>query len=409
MVTAMRHRVFILVVVAVLRAACAGAQAAPAAPDPATVRVRIGPLWLNPTLALTNAGIDTNVFNEAEPDQPKRDFTITVTPQSDLWLHMGRTWISGVVKEDLVWYKQYASERSGNTSYTLGWLVPLTRISFSVAGTWLKTRERPGFEIDARSERHEQAYNGSVEIRALSKTFFGVRGERRKVDFDKAAIFLGSSLQDELNRTLTTGALTLRHALTPLTSFTVDVAREQDRFEFSPGRDSDSNAVTFGLNFDPFAIINGSARLGFRDFRPLSSDVPGYSGTMAEVNLSYVALGSTKVGFQATRDVRYSYDLSQPYYLQTSVLASLAQQIFGPVDVEGRIGAQRLEYRGRVSAVGPNLNRIDHVRTYGGGVGYHMGSALRVAFNVDETKRESVVDSRQYNGLRYGTKVTYGF
>ena len=26
-----------------------------------------------PDLALTNAGIDTNIFNEAEADQPKRD------------------------------------------------------------------------------------------------------------------------------------------------------------------------------------------------------------------------------------------------------------------------------------------------------------------------------------------------
>ncbi|HXI31274.1 MAG TPA: hypothetical protein VNG89_22710, partial [Vicinamibacterales bacterium] len=35
-------------------------------PDPAKVRVRLGPLWMNPTIALTNIGVDNNVFNEPE-------------------------------------------------------------------------------------------------------------------------------------------------------------------------------------------------------------------------------------------------------------------------------------------------------------------------------------------------------
>ena len=78
----------------------------PREPNPANIRVRIGPLLLNPTLALTNAGIDTNIFNDAEADQPKRDFTLTVTPQADVWLRMGRTWLMGNIKEDIVWYNR---------------------------------------------------------------------------------------------------------------------------------------------------------------------------------------------------------------------------------------------------------------------------------------------------------------
>ena len=80
------------------------------------------------------------------------------------------------------------------------------------------------------------------------------------------------------------------------------------------------------------------------------------------------------------------------------VTGSISQQIFGPVDVVGRIGAQRLEYRVRTDApVDPN--RVDHVTTYGGGVGYHMGSDLRVGFNVDQYRRRSEIESNEVQRL----------
>ena len=41
--------------------------------------IRLGPIGLNPTLAITNFGIDDNVFNDAS--DPQRDFTMTVTPR----------------------------------------------------------------------------------------------------------------------------------------------------------------------------------------------------------------------------------------------------------------------------------------------------------------------------------------
>ena len=131
-------------------------------------------------------------------------------------------------------------------------------------------------------------------------------------------------------------------------------------------------------------------------------------GSTAAVDLSYVALGSSKLGLIVTRDVQYSYDINQPYYVQTGIAGSIAQQIFGPVDVVGRVGAQRLDYRNRVGAVVAVLERADHVHTYGGGIGYHIGRDIRIGFNIDHYGRTSPITFRQYNGLTYGTSVTYG-
>jgi hypothetical protein len=384
----------------------AGAQGVPAPPEPAIARVRMGPLWINPTLALTNSGVDTNVFNEAEA--PDRDLTMTVTPAAQLWMPLGPTWLTGEVREDIVWFKDFVDERSADGRYTAGWLVPLTRVGFYAGSNWVNTRERPGFEIDARAKRREHAYLGAVEVRALARTLIGVRGERREVDFDEDEFFLGVSLHEALSRTYTEAALTIRHELTPLTSFTIDLAQARDRFKVSPLRDSDSMYALLGVRFDPAALINGSAQVGVRDFAPADPALPPYQGVIASLDLSYVAFESSRFAVRVGRDVNYSFDVDQPYYLQTGVAGSVTQQIFGPVDVQGRLGRQRLFYRNRETGGPPLAERVDRVIEYGGGIGYRAGRDLRVGLNVDRQKRSSMVLDRSFDGLRYGISATYG-
>jgi hypothetical protein len=241
----------------------------------------------------------------------------------------------------------------------------------------------------------------------LSRTLFGARAELRKIEFAEEAVFLGTNLHEELNRTVTTASLTIRHELTPLTSLTVDVGRQQERFDFSPLRDTDSTQANVGLRFDAFALITGFAQVGFRDYAPLSPDLPRYTGSIASVNLSYVALGSTRLGVIIGRDIQHSFDFNQPYYLQTGIAASIGQQIYGPLDVEGRMGNQRLAYRDRAISV-IVVDRQDKVRSYGAGIGYRLSRDLRLGFNVDQQKRESLIDERRYEGLRYGMSVIFG-
>jgi len=370
-------------------------------------RLHLGPFWLNPSIALTNAGIDTNVFNEPESQNPKRDFTFAVTPQTDIWLPMGRTWLGGVVKEDLLWYDKYESERAANESYTVGWLAPLTRMSFAAEGNLLDTRDRAGYEIDARLQHTDSIYDGTAEVRAFSKSYVGVKGGRRHVDYASDATYGGESVREQLNRSETAVDLTLRYQVTPLTNLLVQAGRQEDRFELDPLRDANSSRFSIGVNFDPFALIRGSARIGYRRFEPLNATIPGYDGPTAQVDLSYVALGSTKVGVQFLRDIQYSYQATQPYYVQTGGTFSITQRIAGPVDAAGRLTLQQLAYRNREGFDQMFSDRIDHVRMYGGSIGYHVGADLRIAFNVDHQTRDSEVDLQRYEGLRMGVSVTY--
>ncbi len=376
-------------------------------PDTSRGRIQLGPVTLNPAIDLTNLGVDTNVFNDPA-GQEQDDFTFTLVPRSDVWMKMGPTWVSGNIREDLVWYQTFESERSANTSANVNWIVPLNRLRFSVGTGYLWARERPSYEIDARVPRVEALVNGAVEIRALSRTYFGVQASRRRVDYQSDASFLDVALQAALNRVSTDVSVSARHELTPLTSISVDVGRLSDRFDISSLRDSDSTTAGIQVTFDPSAVIKGSARAGYRDFEAKDPTVPGYRGPTLAVDLSYVLLGSTKFGIQLSRDVQYSYDVNQPYYLQSGLATTIQQQVFGPLDVVAGLNFYSLAYRDRSGTIVLYPDRVDENRSYNLGVGYHVSPDLRVGVRVEKQWRNTDVAARQFEGLRIGLAVSYG-
>src|SRR5688500_7239845 len=200
-------------------------------PDPdAEANIRLGPLALKSTIALTNLGIDTNVFNLADADQPQSDFTMTFSPGTDLWLRMGRTWITGTVGVDWVYYDKFASERAANSAFRIGVDRTFNRLAVNGNARRLSTRDRPGYEIDARSQRFETQYDGEATLRVISKTRVGATAFRRRTQFDEAAFFREANLSRELDRTSSGTGFVVRHDWTPLTALSLDITRERERF-----------------------------------------------------------------------------------------------------------------------------------------------------------------------------------
>jgi hypothetical protein len=375
-------------------------------PDPAKVRVRMGPLWMNPSIALTNLGVDNNVFND-ETD-PKSDFTFTVSPRTELWLRAGRTWFHGTIIEDLVWYQDFDTERAANGSYSVNWLVPLNRLTMDVGARRLHSKQRQGYEIDERAYRLETGYSGSASYRFLAKTSLRLNVGWQHTEFDEDAEFRNVNLREELSRKSTTTGVSIAHQVTPLTTISVEFAREAVRFDFTPDRDTNSNLVLAKVAFDPLAAMQGSASFGYREFTPVAADVPGYNGTTAAVDLSYKAFGTTKFTGKYVRDVQFSYDSTRPYYLENSYSVEVIQQLFGPVDVAVRAGRANLAYRDRAGTPVAASDQPDRTLIRGAGVGYHLGQDIRIGVNVDQQKRTSPIQGHSYEGLRLWTSVSYG-
>jgi len=372
-------------------------------------RVRIGTLRFDPTVTLTNFGVDNNVFNQTDADHPQSDFTATITPKTDWSTRLGRSVLSGVLQEDLVYYRRFASERSANTTARVALFVPRNRVTFRTGFTYVDTRDRPGFEIDVRSRHTQGDVDGALDVKVFGKTFVSAIGRRETVDFERGSLFLGADLQEQLSRVVTSEGVEVRHDMTPLTALIVNVAREQDRFDFSSERDSDSTSVLAGVSLQPRALIHGSATVGYRAFEPLAADVPAYHGAIVRADVSSTIASGTRLTLQVQRDVQFSYDIDQPYYLMTGFTAGLIQAVGGPFDVGIRAGATGLQYRGRLGAAAALADRTDHIQALGGMVGYRVGHGAQIALNIDQQSRSSDATGRQYGGLKVGTSVNYGF
>lgn len=375
-------------------------------PDPAaTARLHFGPLAATPTIGLSNLGVDTNVFNQVA--DPKRDFTATVSPQVQFWIRLGKGRLSGNTRLDYVYFNHYATERAMNTHNEVRVEFPLNRLIPYVTESFVGARERPGYEIDTRSRRKENTLTLGTDVRVRTKTSIGFAAWRFNVSFNASDSFAGSYLSEVLNRTADGFRVSVRHKLTPLTTLVLDGEAQRDRFASPSVRNRNANSVRVmpGISLDRFALISGSARVGYRKYDTLGPGAPGFRGLVAATDLGYTLLGVTRFSIHTERDLAYSFDVSSPYYVQTGVTGTVTQRVSSQWDVQGTAGHFRLDYRHIGGVV---AGRQDNLFTVGAGAGYRLGPTTRVGVNVDNYRRRSDRNAREYDGLRVGMSVTYG-
>ena len=372
----------------------------------------VGPMYFTPQLHLKELGVDSNVFNAAG-DQ-KSDFTFTVGPRADVWIPVARRALFQIgAATDLVWYANYATERSIDPQFLGRTEVYVRRITLFAEGEYINTRERLNYELDARARHVEQNATAGVAVRLTPKFSVEVAGRLDEMRFDADEQFDGVRLQRTLDRKTTGYSVAARHRVTPLTTIVVRYEGIEDEFRFSPLRDSRSIRVMPGVEFKPRALIKGTAYVGYRRFTPSAADaLPEFSGLVGQLGLSYTLLGSTTFGVSFTRDLTYSYDEVRPFFINTWVGASVRRALGRRFDA--LVSADRHLYGYRDLLAQPVLDLVRDPRTdttwnYAAGIGYRIGNG-RVGFGVSYWQRESSARVlRDYDNLRFGTTVTYGF
>src|SRR4029450_8693733 len=77
-----------------------------------TMPIHAGPVGLHPSLSVTNAGVDSNVFNSAA--NAEDDFTATIVPRIVARVRAGRLMFSYGAATDFVYFKDFKDEQSVN-------------------------------------------------------------------------------------------------------------------------------------------------------------------------------------------------------------------------------------------------------------------------------------------------------
>src|SRR3954467_470893 len=418
----MRKLIFIVAIVSGLLPAAAQAQAPAEGQTPTNdaahvddirknARMHVGPLYISPALLLKEAGIDSNVFNQAE--NPKSDFTMTVTPQADIAITFARRGLlTTTVGSDLVYYANYASERSIDPAVRVRGEAYAHRLTLFADDSYLNTRQRPNYEVDLRTRHLENDAQAGFEVRLTPKFSVELAGRRAITKYDADAFFVGSSLQQTLNRDTTGLVGTIRHKVTPLTTIAVRFDRLEDVFTYSPERNSRSYRITPGLVFKPKALISGSAWVGYRKFTPDHPEIlPQFSGLVADLGLSYTLLGATTFGVSYHRDLTYSSEVNFPFFVDNSVGASIRRALGGRLDTIVSIDRHTYDYEQLLTVPTNSLERADTTWVYGANIGYRVRRDTRIGFGGRYYQRDSTAAVRflEYDGFRFGVTVNYGF
>lgn len=399
-------RVVGLVAAFLIAATLAAAQDRSAPEDPAdSARFQWGILRFTPSIAVTNVGIDSNVFNDA--NTALHDTTAAIGPAVSLWTNLGPVRVSEKSTGQYLYFKEFDNQRSWNTTNELTLELPLARFKPFAAGSYVNTRQRPGFEIDSRSRASINTATLGTSLRLSGKTALVLGGTRSTTAFDEDETFLGAGLAAALNRRTDTELLQFRYALTPLTTLVVNAEAIQERFDEERVRNSDSIRVLPGFEFKPFALVSGRASVGFRRFNVLSDTIEDYTGVVASVDAKYRLTTSTQIAARVERDVTYSFEEAFPYYTLTDTGLTLTQRITRSWDVVASGGLVSLAYR-ELKTAPASAARTDKARTLGLGVGYRVGQTLRVGADVYYFSRRSEKSERDYDGLRAGASVSYG-
>ena len=374
------------------------------APEPIeAMPIHVGPVGLRPTLSGTNAGSDSNVFNDAS--NPQEDLTATIIPRLVARVRAGRVLFSYGAATDLVYFQDFKDEESVNFGSDLRLDANLGRLQPYVSGGWVSTKERLNAEIDARAPRMQRNVLVGTRLAVASRTDVVFNVRHADLEYDEGSEFRGTDLAHNLNSTTDSLEGGVQLALTPLTTLTLTAAVQRDRFDSAHERDADTFRISPTLQFDPTALIRGTVSVGYRHFGPLDSSVPDYSGVVVQVTAGYTLRERMKFDLDLSRDVQYSYEDFEPYYLANAGRLTATYQLVGPIDVQAFGGRQSLGYRSTQTG---EESRTDRVEIFGGGAGYRWHSLFRLGLTWEMNRRLSDLPGRRYERQRVFASFTYG-
>jgi hypothetical protein len=305
---------------------------------------------------------------------------------------------------DYVYFQTYDSERGTNTTAEIKANVDLGRLQpfASIAG--VNTRQRYNSEVDTRARHHDRMYSAGALLHVASRTLISGAVRRTTTTFDEGSEFRGDDLAEAFNNGNTGVDGSVGMQLTPLTSVSLVLSREWQRFDLAPERDSDTTRITPTVTFSPGGLLTGSAAIGYRHFTGRSLALPDYSGLIATVGIGATILGRHHLDTSFGRDLRYSYEDDTPYYLSTGGTVTLTSQVSGSFDVRGTVTHQIMDYS-QSTLRQPN----DTYTGYGAGVGYRVRERARVGLNAEWARRKSDASAdRAFTDNRIFATVTWG-
>lgn len=370
---------------------------------------RIGPIRLQPTLAIRNIGVDNNVFNSSSGR--RTDNTFVFAPGLRAYWPVGeRIRLVGRAGLDIAYFARESEERYVDSAASGDIEIDVGPLMFFGGGGGGNHRSRFTIEIDERVKRHIEHARAGLLARIGSRARVAFEASTDRETYDEATAQNGDVIKRALDRRNVAGSVELRYRITHKTTLVTLARRDEDEFTNDPTpNEAQSYLYLGGLELSPKALMGGAVLFGARVFPPTEQQVvPVHTGlayrATIERRLTWFALAEVL----ALRDIEYSVypgnsarnERNSYEYSRVTLRLSFAL----PKDVVARsaVGYERSDYLLPVEQAGASIDRVDRRVTLQGALLWPVGKHLRVGGTVTWAQRRSNFQGIDYRGASYG-------
>jgi len=367
-----------------------------------------GPFLIQPSLVISNAGVDSNVYYT--PFKPVEDFTITAGPAATVYVPIHRKFVlSAYGSPQYVWYSKTAQERTWNYYFNGAAQLNLRNAFFSLDGVYSDARERWNTEIDVRPRRTETGFGGSALLKLAAKT--STQLGYRVADYNYESIeYQGANINEELTHQESFATFSMYYQSAATRRLFLDFEYGRYEFEYEVQADlknSESGVISGGIEFSELGRrVRGRLRIGYKKFDVHNKDMPDYEGLVGDTQLSVRLARMFTIRGSYLREVRFSLWLEYPYYIETvpGVGASVYPFPFIRLDYDYTHG--RNSYP---EIPGTLLTRYDEYDTHSGAVYFRILRNTAIGFIASWWSRDSNIPGEDDERTFYGFNLTYDF
>jgi hypothetical protein len=382
------------------------------APDPKAepwrdAKLKIGPVFFNPTFQIKDFGVDDNVYND--PARPTQDLTGTLAMESLAGLHIRALLVTVKQSNSYIWFRRERSERSIDGGLKAVAELRLGRIRPWATIERAKTHARGGYEIDARAGRDLPAYDFGSDIRFGWRLGASIGYRSQDVEYAEGETFDGTDLGAALNNTTDQLRGFARYELGTFTSLIAGAERSRERFVTNTLKNADALYYFGGLESSSDAPLGLNLRVGWKEQRHKDPSVPDFKGLVLRGGTTFTVGEFMRLSFDGMRDTGMSYDEVYPYFVEEGGGFNSYIRFAEHFDLKFDAKSSWLKYSKTVT--GAEAARTDRTVVAGAEFGYFLGgiSGTRVGIRYEYAERTSPIAQKNYVRSRFYSDFRLSF
>lgn len=380
--------------------------------------IKVGPLEVHPSIGVTGTYTD-NVYQNYDGKEKESSFITTVSPGLQLVLPFaGRHNVQAGYLADINRFSNFSENdfvrQTANASVNLdfpGGLLFTVSDVFVASEVLRKWKEQPGLG-GGNDPYRAKPYNAN-DFLTKAKYHFAERWAAAvwynfyKYDYDKEYDKTGS-----YDRHL--GGTSLFYRFTPKTDALLEYQYSTVKYPDNKFYDNKNNTVYVGVGFDPSAMINGYAKVGWTQ-KKYDEHFAGQEDTFntfsTQIDLGYNITPLDVINFRGIRVIEEDLDTNAPYTRSdVSIGYSHILSMNNKIRPNARVGYAKHEFDGWSTDTNGALRQRDDKVLYATlGVDYAMQPWLMWSLGYTYRNQDSNMIRYDYDENRVFLNATLAF